>query len=261
MSSRATSIHCHDIHVVFKNGKTHQSVLGGLDLQVPTGQIVSLLGPSGCGKSTLLRVVAGLIEPTSGSVLTNGLTPQAARSRMSFVFQEAALLPWRTVYQNVRLPLELNRPTPTSLTVDRVENRVESWLSTVGFAKGDWNKYPSQLSGGMKMRASIARALVTNPSILLLDEPFAALDDMLRSKLNDLLLDIAQTNERTMLFVTHSISEAIYLSHSIAVMSSGRIANTLEVPLPFPRHASIRSSVEFASFYGTVSETLVRSNS
>jgi NitT/TauT family transport system ATP-binding protein len=138
---------------------------------------------------------------------------------------------------------------------------VSQLLTTVGFRSSDWNKMPSQLSGGMKMRASIARALVTSPRVLLFDEPFAALDDMLRSKLNDLLLNIAADGNRTMLFVTHNIAEAIYLSHSIAIMSHGNIAQHVSVPLPFPRESSMRSKPEFAEFYGTIAEILARSHS
>lgn len=250
------NIVCRNVHVEFGHQSSRQVVLNGLDLDVQIDEIVSLLGPSGCGKSTLLRVIAGLIEPTQGSVIADGLSPQQARDRMAFVFQEAALLPWRTVYQNVRLPFELHSRSPRLQKFERIEQL----LATVGFRAEDWNKFPSQLSGGMKMRASIARALVTNPTILLLDEPFAALDDMLRSKLNDLLLEIAQRRQRSMLFVTHSIPEAIYLSHRIAIMSRGAIAKIVEVPLPFPRQARMRSTSEFASFYGVISEELARSN-
>jgi NitT/TauT family transport system ATP-binding protein len=139
-----------------------------------------------------------------------------------------------------------------------IEPRIQNALELVGFKPNDWNKKPHQLSGGMKMRASIARALITNPNILLLDEPFAALDDMLRSKLNDLLLKIVDQTHTTMLFVTHNISEAIYLSHSIAVFSQGRIGEVIDVDLPVPRTAMVRSSPEFAALYGRVSQSLAR---
>jgi NitT/TauT family transport system ATP-binding protein len=142
-----------------------------------------------------------------------------------------------------------------------VKDLVEHLLGLVGFQKSDWRKFPSQLSGGMKMRASIARAMSTQPTILLLDEPFAALDDMLRSKLNDLLLTIASEQKCTMLFVTHNISEAIYLSDAIAVMSQGRIAERLKVPFAFPRQASLRSTPEFAAYYGQVATSLARGHS
>jgi NitT/TauT family transport system ATP-binding protein len=251
------AIRCETIRVVFDNRTGKQTILDGLDLDVPTGQIVTLLGPSGCGKSTLLRVVAGLTQATEGTVTIEGKSVAQSQSKLAFVFQESALLPWRTVWQNVRLPWELRR----GLGAGELQSRLESVLELVGFKPADWNKKPHQLSGGMKMRASIARALITQPDILLLDEPFAALDDMLRSKLNDLLLQIVEQTQTTMLFVTHNISEAIYLSHSIAVFSHGRIGERIEVDLPFPRTAAARSSPEFAAMYGRVSQSLARNAS
>ena len=251
------AIRCETIRVVFDNRTGKQTILDGLDLDVPMGQIVTLLGPSGCGKSTLLRVVAGLTQATEGNVTIEGKSVAQSQNKLAFVFQESALLPWRTVWQNVRLPWELRR----GLGAGELQSRLESVLELVGFKPADWNKKPHQLSGGMKMRASIARALITQPDILLLDEPFAALDDMLRSKLNDLLLKIVEQTQTTMLFVTHNISEAIYLSHSIAVFSHGRIGERIEVDLPFPRTAAVRSSPEFAAMYGRVSQSLARSAS
>ena len=228
-----------------------------MNLEVPSGQIVSLLGPSGCGKSTLLRVVAGLIEADAGEVVVDGEKvsrnmPRSSREKLSFVFQEPALLPWRTVWQNVMLPSQLKGVQRKQETRDFVEHL----LGLVGFQESDWRKFPSQLSGGMKMRASIARAMSTRPSILLLDEPFAALDDMLRSKLNDLLLSIAAEQKCTVLFVTHNISEAIYLSNAIAIMNQGRIAERIEMPFQFPRQANLRSTAEFAAYYGKVAAAL-----
>jgi NitT/TauT family transport system ATP-binding protein len=252
-------IACKDIRLAFRNGRNTQQVLDNLSLQVMPGQIVSLLGPSGCGKSTLLRIIAGLIDADSGQTEIRGQVvskamPVSTRNEISFIFQEPALLPWRTVWQNVVLPAEIRRIQKQPERKDRIERL----LHTVGFERADWNKFPSQLSGGMKMRASIARAMSTEPKILLLDEPFAALDDMLRSKLNDLLLQVSTEQHCTMLFVTHNISEAIYLSDEIAIMSRGRIAERLKVPLLFPRESKIRSTSEFASYYGIVSESLSR---
>jgi NitT/TauT family transport system ATP-binding protein len=250
-----SAITCQNIQVEFYGRQGKQRVLDGLNLEVPRGQIISLLGPSGCGKSTLLRVVAGLTPAKHGTVSIHGEDVSQARSRLAFVFQEAALLPWRTVWQNVRLPFEIGNQKSRQT----IESALKHCLEIVGFQPNDWHKKPSQLSGGMKMRASIARALITNPEILLLDEPFAALDDMLRSRLNDLLLRIVAESQRTMLFVTHNIGEAVYLSQSIAIMSRGRIAELVEVPFAYPRSSELRSTPEFAAFYGRVSEALYRS--
>ncbi len=249
------AIECRDLQVDFHGPRGKQRVLDGLNLEVPRGQIVSLLGPSGCGKSTLLRVVAGLTPAANGTVSIHGEDVSQARNRLAFVFQESALLPWRSVWQNVRLPFEIRHRKP----YDEIESALKHCLEIVGFQPTDWHKKPSQLSGGMKMRASIARALITDPEILLLDEPFAALDDMLRSRLNDLLLRIVAESQRTMLFVTHNIGEAVYLSQSIAIMSRGRIAELVEVPFAYPRSSELRSTPEFAAFYGRVSEALYRS--
>ncbi len=254
-SAQSCSIVCRDVVVDFPHRNAKQRVLDGLTLDVPRGQIVSLLGPSGCGKSTLLKVIAGLVPITSGAATIDGSTAEQSRDKLAFVFQESALLPWRTVWQNVRLPWEIRTGMSGSVLDEAIRNR----LGVVGFQTTDWHKKPSQLSGGMKMRASIARALITDPEILLLDEPFAALDDMLRSRLNDLMLQIVEQLGSTMLFVTHNIAEAIYLSHTIAVMSRGKIAESIAVPLPFPRRSDLRSSPEFAAFYGQVAEALARS--
>lgn len=260
--SQTPIIACTGIRLSFGTRVAKQTVLNDLSLKVGSGQIVSLLGPSGCGKSTLLRVVAGLIEPNAGEIVVDGEPvtkhmPRSSREKVSFVFQEPALLPWRTVWQNVMLPSQLRGVHATQETRDFIVHL----LGLVGFQKSDWRKFPSQLSGGMKMRASIARAMSTRPSILLLDEPFAALDDMLRSRLNDLLLTIAAEQSCTMLFVTHNISEAIYLSNAIAVMSQGRIAERMEVPFAFPREASLRSTAKFAAYFGQVVASLSRGQS
>jgi NitT/TauT family transport system ATP-binding protein len=264
MQTPNIAIKCDQVSVVFRNRTSEQRVLDHLDISVPRGQIVSLLGPSGCGKSTLLRVVAGLITPASGTINVEGKSVETSRDKLAFVFQEAALLPWRTVWQNVMLPWEIRGAQPGSKqpapSKDQLREAIEKTLTLVGFKPTDWHKKPSQLSGGMKMRASIARALITQPDILLLDEPFAALDDMLRSKLNDLLLDIVSQTGCTMLFVTHNISEAIYLSHRIAVMSHGKIADTIDVDLPCPRESGVRGTPAFAGLYGQVAESLARSN-
>lgn len=257
----ASLIKCERVSLTFRTKRAHQQVLANLNLQVTEGQILTLLGPSGCGKSTLLRVIAGLTDCDSGQVrirdaLISKQMPMMVRHEISFVFQESALLPWRTVWQNVILPLEIRGVHEHPMA----HNRCEELLSIVGLTKSDWNKLPSQLSGGMKMRASIARAMSTSPKILLLDEPFAALDDVLRSKLNDLLLAISIQQQCTMLFVTHNIAEAIYLSNQIAIMSRGQIVQKLNVPFAFPRDSKLRSTSEFAAYYGLVSEALISSS-
>lgn len=228
------------------------AVLDELDLHVEAGDIVALLGRSGCGKSTLLRTIAGLQAYEAGTVKIGEHSIEDSRRTLSFVFQEAALLPWRTAIENVCLPLELMDKSDSSNVLDRARRL----LGTVEFSTGDEKKFPPELSGGMKMRVSLARALVTEPKLLLLDEPFAALDDMLRWRLNELLLEQHSQAKRTMIFVTHNIAEAIYLSRRIAVMHRGRIADWIDNDLPQPRPAELRSSAEFARMYGRVSKRL-----
>ncbi len=243
--SAATGISIRDLSVQLGS----QPVLSGLSLDVSPGEIVALLGASGCGKSTLLRAIARLVQPTAGEVLFS--KPNRRTGDLAFVFQDATLLPWRTVVENVELPLQLG-----SRQRNKERAAVYAALTAVGLSEPDYEKFPRELSGGMRMRTSIARALVTDPSILLLDEPFAALDDILRNRLNDLLLQLWQERQRTILFVTHNIAEAIYLSHRIAIFGSGKIAEVAVNPLPWPRCASHRSSPEFAAFFGQVSHTL-----
>lgn len=244
-SDSATGISIRDVTVRLGD----QAVLSGLTLAVAPGEIVALLGASGCGKSTLLRAIARLVPLTGGEVAFS--KPNRRAGDLAFVFQDATLLPWRTVTENVVLPLQLgSRGRDISYTA------AQSALTAVGLAERDFAKFPRELSGGMRMRTSIARALVTDPSILLLDEPFAALDDILRNRLNDLLLELWQQRQRTILFVTHNIAEAIYLSHRIAIFGSGKIAEVVVNPLTWPRCATHRSSPEFAAFFGQVSQKL-----
>ena len=242
---QTTGIHIHEVRVELGDHR----VLDSLSLDVSPGEIVALLGASGCGKSTLLRSIAGLVTLQAGEI---AFTKQSRRGGdLAFVFQDATLLPWRTVKENVVLPLELGRRG-----LDMHESKVQAALSAVGLTERDYKKFPRELSGGMRMRTSIARALVTDPSILLLDEPFAALDDILRTRLNDLLLELWEQRRRTILFVTHNIAEAVYLSHRIAVFGKGRIADLIANPLPWPRNAAARMSPEFGSFFGLVSQKL-----
>ena len=219
-------------------------------LEVPAGEIVSLIGPSGCGKTTLLRVMAGLQPATDGEVI---LDPPARGDQgdIAFVFQQPSLLPWRTALENVMLALELTDASDES----ECRSLAMQMLKTVHLQDAA-DRTPSQLSGGMKMRVSIARALVTRPRLLLLDEPFAALDDMLRHELGELLLNLWQDLRFTAVLVTHNIAESIILSHKIAVMHHGFVTQWIDNPLPVPRTEALRRTPEFGDFYGRVSDAL-----
>jgi NitT/TauT family transport system ATP-binding protein len=228
-----------------------------LDLSVRPGEFVSLLGPSGCGKSTALRIIAGLSEPTRGKVeWSEAQTARAAGARrIGFVFQEPTLMPWATVAANVRLPLKLAGLAPDATA------RVDAALARVGLS-GFAPSYPRELSGGMKMRASIARALVTEPDLLLMDEPFAALDEITRFRLNNDLLGLWETLGKTVVFVTHSVFESVYLSQRIVVMTRrpGRVFTELSVDAPHPRDESFRTSADYAGYCRRVSEALARAS-
>lgn len=230
-------------------------VLFDFSLDVLPGQIIALVGASGCGKSTLLRTVAGLQSYSTGSINFTGAA-KSRRGDLSFVFQDATLLPWRTAYENVRLPLELQPQGDRRLADRRLEKRVNYALDCVELAPASRHLFPRQLSGGMRMRTSIARALVTDPCLLLLDEPFAALDDLLRTKLNQLLLDLWQRRQRTILLVTHNIAEAALLSHQVAVLGQQRVVQVIDNPLPWPRSSQQRTNLEFARLYGLISQAL-----
>lgn len=237
---------------VSKNFESGTPVLRDLSLTVQRGQFVTLLGPSGCGKSTLLRIVAGLLAPSSGQVFLNGILPLDARDLVSFIFQDATLLPWRTVAQNVGLGLELERVARPL----RAE-RVASMLRLVGL-EDFAGKYPRQLSGGMKMRVSIARALINRPRIVLMDEPFSALDEINRDRLNEEILRFHQEQNWTVLFVTHSVAEAVFLSTQIVILAAhpGRIAHIHSVDLPWPREVGLRYSPQFDAEVAQVSRLL-----
>src|SRR5712691_3531576 len=228
--------------------------LSGVDLAVTRGEFLSLLGPSGCGKSTLLRIVAGLSEPTGGSCrLALGKSENAiSTGNIGFVFQDPTLMPWSTVAANVELPFRIAGRVRSA-----ERDRVAASLHAVGLA-GFERSYPHQLSGGMRMRVSIARALVTGPALLLLDEPFAALDEITRHALNDDLLRLWEAYRPTILFVTHSVFESVYLSTRIAVMAPrpGRIVGDLRVDLPQPRDPAVRTVPAYALMCETVSAAL-----
>ncbi len=233
------------------------AALAGIDLAIPRGQFVSIVGPSGCGKSTLLRLIAGLLRPSSGEVSVAGLPPAVARrqsARISFVFQDATLLPWRSVAENIGLPLEL-QGTPAA----RRAAVIDRGLELVGL--GDFrNHYPAELSGGMRMRAALARALATDPDLLLLDEPFGALDDISRGILNEELQRLWSTRRWTGIFVTHNIAEAVFLSQRVLVMTPrpGRIQADIPVPFALPRSAELRAEPAFARLTGEVAAALRR---
>ena len=217
--------------------------LSGIDLAVGRGEFVSLIGPSGCGKTTLLRVVADLEKPTGGSISVNGVSPEEARQKRAYgyVFQAPALYPWRSVEGNVTLPLEI-MGIPKPERADRAK-RVLDLVNLSGFER----KFPWQLSGGMQQRVSIARALSFDPDILLMDEPFGALDEILRDHLNEQLLQLWGRTAKTVIFVTHSIPEAVFLSTKIVVMSPrpGRIIDIIDSQLPPARTLDIRETPEF----------------
>ena len=237
---------------VSKRFRNSAIALQNVSLTIQRGEFVTFLGPSGCGKSTLLRLVSGLSPVSEGTLHVNGMTPVNAREMMSFIFQDATLLPWRTVEQNVGLGLELEY---TARNVRR--DRVEKMLELVGLPHVA-RRYPRQLSGGMKMRVSIARALVSRPRILLMDEPFAALDEMTRDRMNEELLRLYAEQKWTVLFVTHSVAEAVFLSTRIVILSAhpGRVAHELVIDLPWPRTAETRESPRFEQLVTCASRLL-----
>src|SRR5882757_4786275 len=230
--------------------------LGPLDLDVSRSEFVSLLGPSGCGKSTALRLIAGLSAPTSGTVAVSHRAGQArAGHSIGFVFQEPTLMPWTSVRENVRLPLKL-----AHAPVAEANARIDAALTQVGLTEFA-DAYPRELSGGMKMRVSLARALVTDPDILLMDEPFAALDEITRFRLNNDLLALWRNLRKTVIFVTHSVFESVYLSQRVIVMTArpGRIGSEFRIDVPEPRGEEFRTSADYAGICRTVSNALAPS--
>ena len=243
-----------DVDLIFETDDGPVQALSNVSLEIEKGDFVSLIGPSGCGKTTLLRTIAALEKPTSGNLMVNGLSPEDARKNRAYgyVFQAAGLCPWRNIYRNVSLPLEIMGYKKNEIT--RIVEKVLKLVDLTGFEK----KFPWQLSGGMQQRASIARALSFNANILLMDEPFGALDEIVRDHLNEQLLKLWETTNKTICFVTHSISEAVYLSTKIVVMSPrpGRITDVIENTLPSNRPLEIRDSKEFLSVSQRVREGL-----
>ena len=232
-----------NVDLTFQTADGPVQALRNVSLEVEEGDFVSFIGPSGCGKTTLLRAIAALENPTSGSVTVNGMNPEEARlaREYGYVFQAAGLYPWRTVAGNIRLPLEI-MGYPKVEREARIEEVIEL-VELTGFE----NKFPWQLSGGMQQRASIARALGFDANILLMDEPFGALDEIVRDRLNSELLDLWRRTRKTICFVTHSIPEAVFLSSKIVVMSPrpGRITDIIDSTLADDRNLDIRDSLEF----------------
>lgn len=247
-------ITAHNLSLTFQTNDGPVHALKDVDLTIKPGEFVSFIGPSGCGKTTFLRVIADLEQPTAGSITVNGVSAEQARLNRSYgyVFQAAGLYPWRTVGRNVALPLEI-------IGISRKERRerVEKALALVDLA-GFGRKFPWQLSGGMQQRASIARALAFDADLLLMDEPFGALDEIVRDHLNEQLLDLWARTSKTICFVTHSIPEAVYLSTKIVVMSPrpGRVTDVIDSPLPKERPLDIRESPEFLEIAHRVREGL-----
>ncbi|MFO0911863.1 MAG: ATP-binding cassette domain-containing protein [Pirellulales bacterium] len=250
MTERRTGVRLQDVTVRFRmRTGSEQTVLHRVSVQVSPGQMLAIVGPSGCGKSTLLRLVAGLQSATTGEVVftDDGNSTVASRPRVGFVFQSANLLPWRNVAANIGLPLELAGANPSSR-----HSAIDAARQLVGLLDGDVPKLPRQLSGGMQMRVSLARALVTTPQILLLDEPFAALDDILRQQLIDELSTLRQRHHWTTLLVTHNVAEAVCLADRILVLGKVHAGDepspqaVVDLPWAAARPADLRSELEFA---------------
>lgn len=250
--SRRPLVRLSGVSKVFSNGTT---ALQNMTMDIRQGEFISLLGPSGCGKSTVLRIIAGLGDPSSGTIEwpTSGHDASGkALPEISFVFQEPTLMPWATVFKNVWLPLRLK-----GISRQEAHDRVMEALEMVGLAKFA-DAYPRELSGGMKMRVSIARALVTRPKILLMDEPFAALDEITRFKLNNDLLHLWEKFGWTVVFVTHSVFESVYLSNRIVVMAArpGRVVNDMLVDAPYPREEDFRTTSVYNDYCRDASAAL-----
>jgi NitT/TauT family transport system ATP-binding protein len=252
--SEALAVQARDLSLIFQTADAPVTALDRINLNIQRGEFVSFIGPSGCGKTTLLRVIADLEQATSGSMLVNGQTPQQARLARAYgyVFQAPALYPWRNVLRNVMLPLEI-----MGVPQAERESRARKQLQLVGL-EGFERKFPWQLSGGMQQRVSIARALTIEPKMLLMDEPFGALDEITRDHLNEQLLRLWEATGKTVVFVTHSISEAVFLSNRIVVMSPrpGRIIDVIDNVLPSGRTLDVRESAAFVQVAQRVRQAL-----
>jgi len=252
--SASPVIETSDLSLTFETGDGPVHALSDISLTINKGEFVSLIGPSGCGKTTLMRVIADLEQPTEGSISVNGMSPHEARLKRAYgyVFQAPALYPWRTIGKNIALPLEI-----MGYSKEERAERVKKGLDLVNLT-GFEKKFPWQLSGGMQQRASIARALSFDPDLLLMDEPFGALDEIVRDKLNEQLLRLWEKTQKTVVFVTHSIPEAVFLSTKIVVMSPrpGKIHDVIECHFPRDRTLDIRETPEFLDVANRVRQGL-----
>jgi NitT/TauT family transport system ATP-binding protein len=252
--NQSTVVSAKNLGLTFQTNDGPVNALTGVDLDVRKGEFVSFIGPSGCGKTTFLRVIADLEKATAGAITVNGTSPEDARKNRAYgyVFQAAALYPWRTIEKNIALPLEI-----MGYSAAEQKARIDRTLALVNLT-GFGNKFPWQLSGGMQQRASIARALAFDADLLLMDEPFGALDEIVRDHLNQQLLELWARTNKTICFVTHSIPEAVYLSTKIVVMSPrpGRVTDIIESTLPKERPLEIRETPEFLAIAHRVREGL-----
>jgi NitT/TauT family transport system ATP-binding protein len=242
-ATRRVAVDVSNVSLTFDTADGKVEALSDVSLQIAAGEFVSFIGPSGCGKTTMLRVIADLQQPTSGSLSVNGMTAEQARLARAYgyVFQAPALFPWRTIEANLKLPLQIMGYSPSDQSI--LAKRYLELVNLTGFAR----KFPWQLSGGMQQRVSIARALSFDPALLLMDEPFGALDEIVRDHLNEQLLQLWEKTGKTVLFVTHSIPEAVFLSTKIVVMSPrpGRIIDVIDCNFPRDRTLEIRETPEF----------------
>ncbi|TWG61338.1 ABC transporter ATP-binding protein [Aminobacter sp. J44] len=253
-ASQNSVVEARGLGLTFDTGDGQVHALSNVNLTINKGEFVSFIGPSGCGKTTFLRVIADLEQPTAGTITVNGMSPREAREQRAYgyVFQAAGLFPWRTIERNVALPLEI-----MGYSREEIGQRIHRTLELVNLT-GFEKKYPWQLSGGMQQRASIARALAFDADLLLMDEPFGALDEIVRDHLNEQLLKLWARTEKTIGFVTHSIPEAVYLSTKIVVMSPrpGRVTDVIESDLPRERPLDIRETPEFLAIAARVRDGL-----
>lgn len=243
-------IQIQDVSMVYRENGADVKALSNVNIDIQKGEFISLLGPSGCGKTTLLRIIADLLEPSSGNVSVCGQSPRATRLQQKYgiVFQSPVLYDWRTVRKNIRLPLELMKVAKAEQS-----RRIEGLLDLVGLSKFA-DHYPHQLSGGMQQRVGIARALAIQPEILLMDEPFSALDEFTREKLNEDVLRIWRKTNKTVVFVTHNIAESVFMSDRVCVLSPrpGRLSAIVDINLPRPRRSEMRDTVEFTALVSKI---------